>query len=198
MFMKKRMAAVCVLLTAFVLASCGKQEDTAGAAAGAAAASSGTEEASVTAEPAGDSTGSPADSTGTEKGGTEEGSSKEDGTEEGDTNGGDHALTGQKWEWVYWDGDKDGEEEQISFEYVDNGDEAESFILVTLEVGGSSEAYIDRAGRIVRISDREDEEGPYLLVEYNYENVFSKEADMECAVRLRDGAVVVEETDGGK
>ena len=193
MFMKKRMASVCVLLTAFVLASCGKQEDTAGAAAGAAAASSGTEEASVTAEPAGDSTGSPADSTGAEEGGT-----KEDGTEEGDTNGGDHALTGQKWEWVYWDGDKDGEEEQISFEYVDNGDEAESFILVTLEVGGSSEAYIDRAGRIVRISDREDEEGPYLLVEYNYENVFSEEADMECAVRLRDGAVVVEETDGGK
>ncbi len=193
MFMKKRMAAVCVLLTAFVLASCGKQEDTAGAAAGAAAASSGTKEASVTAEPAGDSTGSPADSTGTEEDGT-----KEDGTEKGDTNGGDHALTGQKWEWVYWDGDKDGEEEQISFEYVDNGDEAESFILVTLEVGGSSEAYIDRAGRIVRISDREDEEGPYLLVEYNYENVFSEEADMECTVRLRDGAVVVEETDGGK
>ena len=178
MFMKKWTAAACVLLTAFVLASCGKQEDTAGGTAETVTESSGTEASSKNEEPASNTAGSAADSS---------------STKEGDTNGGDFVLTGKKWEWIYWDGDKDGEEEQISFEYVDNGDEAESFILVTLEVGGESEAYIDRARRIVRIFDKEDEDGPYLLVEYNYENTLTEKADMECVVRLRDGAVVVED-----
>ncbi len=173
---KKWILAACVLLTAVVLVSCGKRDEAADGTPEAAVGASGTQESSNAGEPAGgagsaDDTASP---------------------NEGETNGGDFELTGQKWEWICWDGDKDGEEEQISFEYVDNGDEAESFILVTLEVGGSSEAYIDRARRIVRIFNREDEEGLYLLVEYNYENVLSEKADMECIVRIRDGALVVE------
>ena len=172
MIIKKWMAAACVLLTALVLASCGKQDTTSGKTTEATETTvedSGPEESSNIEEPAAGSTNPKA----------------------GDTNGGDFALTGQKWEWIYWDGNKDGQEEQISFEYVDNGDEAESFILVTLEVGGSSEAYIDRARRIVRIFDKEDEEGPYLLVEYNYENRLTEKADMECTVRLRDGEVII-------
>ena len=177
MLTKKWMVAICILLTAFVLASCGKQGDTAVRTTEISIVVSGTEDSSNIEEP-GDYIAVTADDS--------------TNTNEGDTNGGDFALTGEKWEWIYWDGDQDGEEEQISFEYVDNGDEAESFILVTLEVGGSSEAYIDRAGRIVRIFDKEDEEGPFLLVEYNYENVLSEKAEMECIVRLRDGAVVVE------
>lgn len=177
MLMKKWTAAVFVLLTAFVLAACGNQKDASGGTAETAVEDPGTEAASVIEEPAGGSTESVI-------GGADE--------ENGDTNGGDFALTGKKWEWVYWDGDEDGEEEQLSFEYIDNGDEAESCILVTLEVGGSSEAYIDRAGRIVRIFDEKDEKGPFLRVEYNYENRLSEKADMACAVRLRDGAVVVE------
>lgn len=178
MFMRKWMTAACVLLTAFVLTSCGKQGKTSGGTTETMTEAPGTGESSKDEEPASDTAGAAADSTGARK---------------GDPNGGDFALTGQKWEWIYWDGDRDGEEEQISFEYVDNGDEAESFILVTLEVGGDSEAYIDRARRIVRILDREDGEGPYLLVEYNYKNVLTEKADMECIVRLRDGAVVVED-----
>ena len=177
MFEKKWKVAAGVLLTAFVLASCGNQETTADGTTDTSIESSGSEASSSIGEPESGSSVSAADST---------------SAEENDTNGGDFTLTGKKWEWVYWDGDKDGEEEQISFEYVDNGDEAESFILVTLEVGGSSEAYIDRARRIVRIFDKEDEEGPYLLVEYNYENVLSEKADRECIVRLRKGEVVVE------
>ena len=66
---------------------------------------------------------------------------------------------------------------------------------MTLEVGGSSEAYIEPAGRIVRIFDKEDEEGPYLLVEYNYENMISEKADAECIVRLREDEIVVENRD---
>ena len=178
MAMKKWMMASCVLLVAFLLASCGIQSNTADGTVQTEDNTSGTEETSNIEEPESSSTGSANDNT---------------SKEEGDTNGGDFVLTGQKWEWIYWDGDKDGEEEQISFEYVDNGDEAESFILVTLEVGGSSEAYIDRAARIVRILDKEDEEGLYLQVEYNYENKLSETADMKCIVRLRDGEVVVEE-----
>jgi hypothetical protein len=144
---------------------------------------------SESGESVNDMAGSSSDST---NGKNRDENSDSSNKKEGDTNGGDHALTGQKWEWVYWDGDEDGEEEQLSFEYIDNGDEAESCILVTLEVGGSSEAYIDRAGRIVRIFDEKDEKGPFLRVEYNYENRLSEKADMACAVRLRDGAVVVE------
>lgn len=178
MYGKKWTVAACVLLTAVVLASCGKKEDTSSGTEGPAVEAPEPDASSNTGDPESDSQEPAADGTTAEK---------------GDTNGGDFALTGQKWEWIYWDGNKDGEEEQLSFEYVDNGDEAESFILVTLEVGGSSEAYIDRARRIVRIYDKEDEEGPYLLVEYNYENKLSEKADMECIVRLREGAVVVED-----
>lgn len=138
------------------------------------------DESSNAAEPAADSAGPAADSTKSDK---------------GDTNGGDFSLTGSSLEWIHWDGNNDGEEEQISFDFIDNGDEAPSLILVTLEVGGSSEAYIEPAGRIVRIFDKEDEEGPYLLVEYNYENMISEKADAECIVRLREDEIVVENRD---
>ena len=192
--------AACVLLTSLVFASCGKQDTTSGKTTEGTETTettettveaSGPEESSDIEEPAGGSTETGTASTGSGSGSTGP-TATSTNPKAGDTNGGDFALTGQKWEWIYWDGNKDGQEEQISFEYVDNGDEAESFILVTLEVGGSSEAYIDRARRIVRIFDKEDEEGPYLLVEYNYENRLTEKADMECTVRLRDGAVVVE------
>ena len=112
--------------------------------------------------------------------------------EAGDTNGGDFSLTGQKWEWIEWDGDEDGDKEQISFEYIDNGDEAESVILVKLEGEDSPEAYIDRARRIVRIYAKEDEEGPYLQVEYNYENHLTEKADMECIIRIQNKTIVIE------
>lgn len=112
--------------------------------------------------------------------------------EAGDSNGGDFSLTGQKWEWVEWDSDGDGDKEQISFEYIDNGDEAESVILVKLEGEDSPEAYIDRARRIVRIFAEEDEEGPYLQVEYNYENKLTEKADMECIIRIQNKAIVIE------
>jgi len=186
---KKWMTAACVLLTAFVLASCGDREVPAEKTTETVVEKPDIEGISESGESVNDTAGSSSDST---NGKNRDENSDSSNKKEGDTNGGDHALTGQKWEWVYWDSDQDGEEEQISFEYVDNGDEAESFVLVRLEVGGSSEAYIDRAGRIVRISDKEDAEGPYLLVEYNYENVFSEKADMNCIVRIRDGAVIVE------
>ena len=176
MFVKKWMMAACVLLTAFVLVSCGKRVDNAVGNAETVTETSGRMESSIDEDEESGMAGSDADGT---------------SAKDGDTNGGDFSLTGQKWEWISWDGNKDGEEEQISFEYVDNGDEAESFILVTLEVGGDSEAYIERAARIVRIFDKEDEVGPYLLVEYNYENAITEKADMECIVRLRNGAVVV-------
>ena len=181
MLMKRWTVMICALLAAFVLASCGNQKDTSGeTTASALTEGPGTETVSVTEEPAGTS--------------TEPASGGEEG-KDGDTNGGDFVVTGKKWEWVYWDGNEDGKEEQISFEYNDNGDEAASYILVKLEVGGSSEAFIDRAGRIVRIFDMKDEEGPYLLVEYNYENRLTEEADMQCIVRLRDGELVVEEVE---
>ena len=112
--------------------------------------------------------------------------------EAGYSNGGDFSLTGQKWEWVEWDSDGDGEKEQISFEYIDNGDEAESVILVKLEGEDSPEAYIDRARRIVWIFAKKDEEGPYLQVEYNYENHLTEEADMECIIRIQNKAIVIE------
>ena len=177
MFMKKWVMAACVLLTAFVLASCGKQEDTAGGTAETVTESSGTEASSKNEEPASNTAGSAAGSA---------------SAKDGDTNGGDFALTGQKWEWVEWDSDGDGDKEQISFEYIDNGDEAESVILVKLEGEDSPEAYIDRARRIVRIFAEEDEEGPYLQVEYNYENKLTEKADMECIIRIQNKAIVIE------
>ena len=108
-------------------------------------------------------------------------------------NGGDFDVSGPLFVWVEWDGDGDGEEEQLSFRYKDGGDEFVSFILVTLEEGDYPSSMIDRAGKIVRIYSREDDDGPYLLVEYSYENVVDAETDASCEVRLKDGEVEVKE-----
>ena len=161
----KWIAGIMLVLLSFSLVACGHQAEETSGSSAEAAVSASSEVTSATS------------------------------TEDGDTNGGDFVLTGKKWEWVEWDGDRDGTQDLISFEYNDNGDEAESYILVKLENDDPSEAFIDRARRIVRILDEEDEEGPYLKVEYNYENRMTENGDMECVVRIRDGAIVVEETE---
>lgn len=172
----KKTFVICMLMAfGLMLASCSKQKENMGAEKTEEPSASITEE---TSEPADSSTSLGADT-------------MDDGA-----NGGDFPLTGMKWEWVEWDGNGDGEKEQISFEYIDNGDEAESFVLVTLEDEERSQAYIDRARRIVRILAGEDAEGPLLQVEYNYMNQLTEEADSACVVRIRDGVITVEETEG--
>ena len=154
------------VLTATVFASCGAKET-----GEASEPSAGTEESSVTdnSEPA-----------------------KSEPTSEDGKNGGDFDVSTPKWVWVEWDGDKDGKDELISFEYIDNGDEAESFILVTLEQDDKSEAFLDRSRKIVRIFSKEDADGPYLEVECAYKDVPTTVADFVYKVRIKDGAIVAE------
>ncbi len=106
---------------------------------------------------------------------------------------GDFDVSGPKFNWINWDADGDGKEEELCFEYIDQGDEAPSMIEVTL-YGDKEEqkAYIDRAYGLRRIFAREDEDGPFLDVAFDLGDYYGHGAEGHCTIRLRDGEFVVE------
>ena len=106
---------------------------------------------------------------------------------------GDFDVSDPKWNWINWDADGDGTEEEIEFEYEDQGDEAPSFIAVTLYKGsGEIEGLIDRAYGLNRIFAKEDADGPYLEIHYEMGDYYSHDAEGQCTLRLVDGELVIE------
>lgn len=99
-----------------------------------------------------------------------------------------------KWNEIEWDADGDGTKEEVEFEYEDLGDEAPSYILVTLYAGNKEmETMIDRAYGLNRITAEEDEEGPFLLIEYDIGDYYSHDAAARCILRLRGRELILEE-----
>ena len=106
---------------------------------------------------------------------------------------GDFDVSDPKWNWINWDADGDGTEEEIEFEYEDQGDEAPSFIAVTLYKGsGEIEGLIDRAYGLNRIFAKEAADGPYLEIHYEMGDYYSHDAEGQCTLRLVDGELVIE------
>ncbi|MBQ6469868.1 MAG: hypothetical protein IJJ50_07450 [Lachnospiraceae bacterium] len=104
----------------------------------------------------------------------------------------DFDVSDPKWNWIKWDADGDGVKEEISFEYNDLGDEAPSYIQVTLYKGNKElEGMIDRAYALKKIVVREDDDGEYLLVDYEMGDYYSHNAVGQCTIRLRDGKLEV-------
>ena len=109
---------------------------------------------------------------------------------------GDFDVSGPKWNSINWDADGDGTEEEVLFEYQDLGDEAPSYIQVTLYFDDEQlENMIDRAYGLTRIFAKEDEEGPFLLVGYTMGDYYSHDAEEQCILRLRDGNLILEDAD---
>ncbi len=181
--MKKRVwITACVFIfAAFVLTSCGNAADP-GEEVGTGSTS---EETVSVAEETPAAASADAEST----------ESAADETEDDGTNGGDFDVSHPLVIFIEWDADGDGTPETVTFDYEDLGDEAASYVTVTLENEEPLKTSIDLAKRIVRIYAREDADGPYLLVEYNYENLLTEEADADCVIRLIDGELTVQHPD---
>ncbi|MCR4712349.1 MAG: hypothetical protein K5707_08615 [Clostridia bacterium] len=111
----------------------------------------------------------------------------------GSDESGDFELTHKKWEWIDWDADGDGTEEKLEFEYHDQGDEAPSYIEVTMRLGNKElEDMIDRAYGLKRIYAKEDEEGPYLEIVYAQGDYYGHDAEAICTLRVRKGKLILE------
>ena len=111
-------------------------------------------------------------------------------------NGGDFDVSGPLWNWVEYDLTGDGKDDLISFKYVDQGDEATCYIQVTNEDGKENRrTMIDRGYRLTRIFAKEDEQGPYLLIEYAWDASGDPEMQQECTLRLVGNEPVIEGDD---
>ena len=113
---------------------------------------------------------------------------------ENDHSEGDFDVSNPKWNSINWDADGDGTEEELFFEYHDNGDEAPSIIEVTLYLKNDElQTMIDRAYGLNRILAKEDAEGPYLQIDYVMGDYYSHDAEGHCILRLTDGELVLTE-----
>ena len=103
---------------------------------------------------------------------------------------GDFDVSNPKWNQIRWDADGDGVEEELLFEYQDNGDEAPSVIEITLYTDdGEYNAVIDRAYGLTRILEKEDAEGPYLEINYTMGDYYAHNSEGRCILRFRNGAL---------
>ena len=106
----------------------------------------------------------------------------------------DFDVSNPKFNWINWDADGDGEEEELSFEYHDLGDEAPSYIEIILYKGSEQvENILDRAYALRSIQAKEDKEGPYLVIDYDQGDYYSHDAEGRCFLRYRDGEIILEE-----
>lgn len=109
------------------------------------------------------------------------------------TGGGDFDVSGAKWVWIDWNADGADDDEQMEFEYHDNGDEAASVIEITLYHGDDQiQGWIDNAYKINRILSLENEAGPYLQVDYQMGDYYSHDNEGHCYVSFVDGELKVE------
>lgn len=105
---------------------------------------------------------------------------------------GDFNVSNPRWNKINWDADGDGTEEELLFEYEDQGDEAPSFIRITLyDEDGEQEIILDRAYGLNRIFAKEDADGPYLEVYYEMGDYYSHDAEGRCILRLRGGSLIL-------
>ena len=96
-------------------------------------------------------------------------------------------VSGPKWNWIDWDMDSDGETEEICFEYQDLGDEAPSYIQITLYDGNEQlEEIIDRAYGLIEVLPMEDTEGTYLQIRYMMGDYYAHDAEGQCTLRMRE------------
>ena len=113
---------------------------------------------------------------------------------ENDHSEGDFDVSNPKWNSINWDADGDGTEEELFFEYHDNGDEAPSLIEVTLYLKNDElQTMIDRAYGLNWILAKEDAEGPYLQIGYAMGDYYSHDAEGQCILRLTDDALALSE-----
>ena len=111
---------------------------------------------------------------------------------ETDRSDSDFDVSNPKWNSINWDADGDGTEEELLFEYHDNGDEAPSVIEVTLYLKDNEpQTWIDGAYGLNRILMKEDAEGPYLQIDYVMGDYYSHDAEGHCTLRLKDGELVL-------
>ncbi len=105
------------------------------------------------------------------------------------TDTGDFDITDSRWAMIRWDADADGTEEEISFKFVDQGDEAPSVVEIDLYKDEDAyEAFIDMAYGINSIYKKEDTDGQYLLINYKYGDYYSTK-NAECTLRFIDGDI---------
>ena len=101
-----------------------------------------------------------------------------------------------KWNWIKWDADADGREEELQFENHDPGDEAPGYIQVTLYTNdGDQENVINNAYGFRGIYAKTDDQGPYLQIFYNKGDYYSHSEEGECTLRLENGYIVIEEVE---
>ncbi len=113
---------------------------------------------------------------------------------ETDRSDSDFDVSNPKWNSINWDADGDGTEEELLFEYHDNGDEAPSVIEVTLYLKDNEpQNWIDGAYGLNRILAKEDAEGPYLEIFYVMGDYYSHDTEGQCILRLTDGKLVLTE-----
>ena len=105
---------------------------------------------------------------------------------------GDFDVSDPKWNQINWDADGDGAEEELLFEYLDNGDEAPRVITITLyRNGGVLETEIDRAYGLSRVLAGENAQGPYLQIDYAMGDYYAHDAEGRCILRLLDGELIL-------
>ena len=107
---------------------------------------------------------------------------------------GDFDVSGPKWNWIKWDADGDGAIDEIEFEYIDNGDEATSFVRITYYDGNNHNDtindIIDRAYGLNKIYAKEDSDGPYLHIYYDQGDFYGT-SPAECELRIKDGKIEI-------
>ena len=92
--------------------------------------------------------------------------------------------------WIQWDADGDGEAEELCFDPVPLGDEAPSYIEITMYKGNDQfSGIMDNAYGLIEVLPMEDEEGPYLQIRYFMGDYYDHDHEASCKIRYQDGAL---------
>lgn len=93
-----------------------------------------------------------------------------------------------------WDADGDGQDETLSFDFVDQGDEAPSGFQVSLRgLNVNTGEWLDGAYEITSVVAQEDEQGPFVRVSYFAGDYYQHDSPAACTLRLVDGKLAIEQ-----
>ena len=93
-----------------------------------------------------------------------------------------------------WDADGDGQDETLSFDFVDQGDEAPSGFEVSLRGQNvNTGEWLVGAYEITSVVAQEDGQGPYVRVSYFAGDYYQHDYPATCTLRLVDGKLVIEQ-----
>ena len=90
-----------------------------------------------------------------------------------------------------WDTNDDGSMETVLVNYYKNGDEAPDAIGLTLG-RDNDEGFIDRAYEIENVREGSDDEGPFLVIDYECGDYYSHDTIARSRVRLVNGVFETE------